>query len=204
MVPQDKICTTGGYNSCPPHLNPSTTILLSYFRVEQDFSHFILFLSSLLSRWASRHHKLQYAFYAASRCLQDPFLPRLKQGHTLPPVWIFQQLRLFKFNSTVHIQSQRKRQQLPPAGLDMGLQCPRACDHWAAGHWSNCNPTLWNATVINFLHKLLKVQAKTRQSKPALPSPESHPSTPLLNLECILKRHRTKLTHSYSEGNTWS
>lgn len=84
MVPQNKICTTGGYNSCPPHLDPSITILLSYFRVEKDFSHFILFLSSLLSRWASRHHKLQYAFYAASHCLWDPFLPRLKQAHSLP------------------------------------------------------------------------------------------------------------------------
>lgn len=156
MVPQDKICTTGGYNSCPPHLNPSTTILLSYFRVEQNFSHFILFLSSLLSRWASRHHKLQYAFYAAPRCLWDPFLPRLKQAHTHPPVWIFQQLRLFKFNSTVQLQKQRKRQQLPPAGLDTGLQCPRDSGHRAAGHRPNCNPTLRNATVTNVLHKLLK------------------------------------------------
>lgn len=145
MVPQDKICTTGGYNSCPPHLNPSTTTLLSSFRVEQDFSHFILFLSSLLSRWASRHHKLQYAFYAASCCLWDPFLPWLRQAHTLSPGWVLQQLRLFKFNFTAQLQSHRERE------LDW-TRGSRACGHSAAGHWPNWNATLWNAigTKLNY------------------------------------------------------
>lgn len=164
MVPQDKICTTGGYNSCPPHLNPSTTVLLSYFRVEQDFSHFILFLSSLLSRWASRHHKLQYAFYAASRCFGTPSSPDWSR-HTLPPVWIFQQLRLFQRAAP----KAEKRQQLPPTGLDTGLQCPRECGHRAAGPWPSCNPTLRNATVTDFLQKLLKVWDKTEQTSPPQP-----------------------------------
>lgn len=146
MVPQDKICTTGGYNSCPPHLNPSTTILLSCFRVEQDFSHFILFLSSLLSRWASRHHKLQYAFHAASRCLWDPFLPWLRQAHSLPHLD-------FPAAETLPIQLwPEEGAAASPAGLDMGLQCPRA-----AGHCPTCNPALWNATVTDFLHQLFQV-----------------------------------------------
>lgn len=196
MVPQDKICTTGGYNSCPPHLNPSTTVLLSYFRVEQDFSHFILFLSSLLSRWASRHHKLQYAFYAASRCFGTPSSSDWSR-HTLP---------LFGFSSSwdsskEQLQRQRRGSSFPRLDWTQGSSAPGSVATGLLVPGPAVIPSF--ATPLSLTSYKNYWKCGIKQSKPALPNPESQPSKPLLNLEYILKRHRTKLSLSYSEVK-WS